>query len=581
MQSHQRHRPSRPTASRPPADRADAEGLPERQRRARRKQGDRPLPDSGARATSESWYLRGLALLVLILLFVTANGLLFAQSESSRAGIAGAPPSAEPSGRAFAFEILTPGVSLGLLALSLLLHAFLRTAELSLITIRKPRLRQMIEEGDRRARLIQQMLQQPTRLFATTQTGTLLSVVLSASAVVLGIVPPLVSWLLAHTALLPVAALIVTLLILMPPVALLALVFGEVAPRHLVMQRSERFALLTVRPVRWMQFLLLPAVSLVTFGSNLLLRPFGGTAHFTTPAVNEEELKMMVEASEEQGVLEAEETEMIHSVLEFAGTVVRKVMTPRIDMTGVAVTAPLPELVRIVSESGHTRIPVYEGDLDNIVGIVHAKDLLPLLAGEDRNDVPIRDVMRSPYFIPETKKVEELLAEFRRSKQQLAIVRDEYGVTSGIVSIEDLLEEIVGDIQDEYDVEEPMLTVLDDATTLLDGKMPLDDVNDFMGLEIPEDEADTIGGFVFGLLGHQAEQGESVVWQDVTFVVEATDGKRITKVRLIRHPQDSDDDSEPPPPEILVSSRPALPESRRSSVDISGVEMGPGVMYRR
>jgi putative hemolysin len=298
-------------------------------------------------------------------------------------------------------------------------------------------------------------------------------------------------------------------------------------------------------------------------------------ASFLTPAVNEEELKMMVEASEEQGVLEAEETEMINSILDFSNTVVRKVMTPRIDLTGIPASSSLPELVACISHSGHSRIPIYDGDMDNIVGIVHAKDLLALLSGDDKNETPIRAVMRPPYFIPETKKVDELLSEFRRSHQQIAIVRDEYGITSGIITIEDLLEEIVGDIQDEYDTDEIVVQVLDSNTTIFDGKTGLDDVNDRMGLELPDDEADTLGGFVFGLLGHQAEKGESAAWENLTFVVEETDGKRITRVRLLKHA----DDTEP----LLPNGTPLHTNGNGHApqfVEIAGVETAPGVLTR-
>jgi putative hemolysin len=576
LQSHQRHRSSRLASAHTVSDRSDSDPLPERQRRARSVPRDSDLSNRDARATSETLFPRGLAFVVLTLTLLAANGLLFAQSNSS-----GTQTNTETATASFAsFSPLSPGLAVGLIALLLLFHAFLTTAELALITIRRTRLRQLVEEGNRRALLIERMLEQPTRLMATTQTGVMLTVTLSAAFAAFGFVPPLAHWLDTRTDLSTVSAFAAALLLVLPPVAVLSQVLGEIAPRSLVLQRSERLALLTVRPIRGLQILLAPVVALVTFCSNLLLRPFGGTASFTTPAANEEELKMMVEASEEQGVLEAEETEMIHSVLDFAGTVVRKVMTPRIDLTGVNINAPLPELVRIINASGHSRIPIYEGELDNIVGIVHAKDLLPLLAGDDKNDVPIRDVMRPPYFIPETKKVEELLAEFRRSKQQIAIVRDEYGITAGIVTIEDLVEEIVGDIQDEYDVDEPMVQVINETTTILDGKMGLDDVNERMGLEIPEDEADTIGGFVFGLLGHQAEQGECVVWENVKFMVEATDGKRITKVRVIRQPEKNKDDSGSPPSEAAVVSRPSPTDPRRD-VEISGVEIGPGVLYRR
>lgn len=359
------------------------------------------------------------------------------------------------------------------------------------------------------------------------------------------------------------------------PVALLALVIGEIAPKSLAVRHPERFALIAVHPIRWLQTLLTPVVAILTFLSNAVVRPFGGTAHFTTPAVNEEELKILVEAGEEQGVLAPEETEMIHSILDFGDTVVRKVMTPRIDLTALDVGAPLPELILLVHHSGHSRIPVYEDDLDSIVGIVHAKDLLALPMDTSRDAVPIRSVMRPPYFIPESKNVADLLKEFRRSKQQLAIVRDEYGVTSGLVTIEDLLEEIVGDIQDEYDVEEPMVQVVDAHISILDGRMGLNEVNDRMGLDLPEDEADTIGGFVFGLLGHQAELNERVQWQHLDFSVEATDGRRITKVRLICHPEKAEPLSNTPSPEEAMRPVRSLDENRHSPIETSGVETAP------
>ncbi|HLJ53782.1 MAG TPA: hemolysin family protein [Chthonomonadaceae bacterium] len=460
-------------------------------------------------------------------------------------------------------------------------NAFLALAEIALITVRKSRIRQLVEEGNASAAKIERMLQHPTRLMATIQTGVTLIATFSSAIAATSMVEPLAHWLRAAgmgRGSAETAALIgVTL-----PVALLTLVIGEIAPKSLAVRHPERFAMIAVHPIAGLQLLLTPAVAVLTFLATLVVRPFGGTAHFTSPAVNEEELKILVEAGEEQGVLEPEETDMIHSVLDFGDTVVRKVMTPRIDVTACDVDAPMPELILLVHQSGHSRIPVYEGDLDNIVGIVHAKDLLALAGDSSRDVVPIRTVMRAPYFIPETKKVDRLLSEFRHSKQQIAIVRDEYGVTSGLVTIEDLVEQIVGDIQDEYDVEEPMIQVLDRRTTVVDGRVGLGELNDRMELDLPEDEADTIGGFVFGLLGHQAEQDERANWNRVCFVVEATDGRRITKVRVIR---------EEDPPAAKGdgangngatdstngdgSSRPM--ESTR--IEVSGVETSPGSFF--
>ncbi len=460
------------------------------------------------------------------------------------------------------------------------LNAFLALAEIALITVRKTRIRQLVEEGNASAIKIERLLQHPTKLMATIQTGITLIATFSSTIAATSAVGPFAIWLKAM-GVGPRSAETIALIGVTLPVAVLTLVIGEIAPKSLAVRHPERFALVAVHPVQWLQVLLTPAVAILTFLSNAVVRPFGGTAHFTAPAVNEEELKILVEAGEEQGVLEPEETEMIHSVLDFGDIVVRKVMTPRIDLTAMDVSARMPELIALVHTSGHSRIPVYEGDLDNIVGIVHAKDLLALAGDISRDTVPIRSVMRPPYFIPETKKVARLLSEFRRSKQQLAIVRDEYGVTSGLVTIEDLVEQIVGDIQDEYDVDEPLVQVLDAHTTILDGRVGLTEINDRMDLELPEDEADTIGGFVFGLLGHQASQGERIRWRNHVFVVEATDGRRITKVRLIR-PEDEQDKADGEQIEgPRIEARPPGDDSERRGIETSGVETAPGSIIRR
>jgi putative hemolysin len=478
-------------------------------------------------------------LLSLALGLLLVTGSLMAQTQGNTS-----PPMPRPS-------TLDPGrfvLQFGVVFALILLNAFFALAEIALLTVRKTRVRQLVEEGNRSAILVERLLAQPTRLMATIQTGVTMIAMFSSAIAATSAVDPLASWMRTHLGgIFAHSAQTIALIAVTLPVAILSLVVGEIAPKSLAVRHPERLALLAVRPIHWLEVVLTPVVTVLDRLANVIVRPFGGTASFTTQVVNEEELKMMVEASEEQGVLEAEETEMIHSILDFGDTVVRKVMTPRIDMTTLEVDAPVSALAQKISESGHSRIPVYEGDLDNIVGIVHAKDLLNLFVESPRDSVSLRDVMRPPYFIPETKKIDELLTEFQRTKQQMALVRDEYGTVTGVVTIEDLLEEIVGDIQDEYDVEEPMVQVIDANTTLLNGKMSLSDVNDRMGLDLPEEEDDTIGGFVFSLLGHQAEQGERVRWENLEFGVEETDGRRITKVRLVRHPEP--ESTHPPTPD--------------------------------
>ncbi len=512
-----------------------------------------------------------LLIVALAVGLLLAAGSLLAQTGGS--AVHAAPERGLPSASPHPAPTFEPGrmaLEFGIVFLLILVNAFFALAEIALITVRRTRIRQLVEEGNRSALLVERLLAHPTRLMATIQTGVTLIAMFSSAIAATSAVDPLSAWIRAHTSgFLANSAQTLALIAVTVPVAVVSLVVGEIAPKSLAVRHPERLALFSVRPISWMEVVLSPIVVVLESFANIIVRPFGGTASFTTPAVNQEELKMMVEASEEQGVLEADETEMIHSILDFGDTVVRKVMTPRIDMTALNVNASLSDLVQKINESGHSRIPVYEGDLDNIVGVVHAKDLLSLLVGTASDGIAIRDVMRPPYFIPETKKIDELLTEFRRSKQQLALVRDEYGTVTGVVTIEDLVEEIVGDIQDEYDDEEPMVLVLDRNVSILNGKMSLSDVNDRMGLDLPEEEADTIGGFVFSLLGHQAEQGEVAAWDGLEFQVEATDGRRITKVRLVRLPDPAQDGSAP------ASEAPPSAEPAEGSAVVSAEETRP------
>ncbi len=455
-------------------------------------------------------------------------------------------------------------LQIALVFILILINAFFSLAEYALITVRPSRIRQLVEEGNKNARHVEEMKEHPTRMQATLQTGLTLVTTFSSALAATSLVDPVSHWIANHAGSMGslskdvVAAF--ALIIVTVPVAVLTLVIGEIAPKSIAMRHPERLALVAIHPIRWLATLLSPVVLILTFLSNLIVKPFGGSANFVPNTADPDEYKIIVDAGKEAGVLDDVETSMIHQVLDFADTVVRKVMTPRIDITAQNIEATTSVLIQHVRQSGHSRIPVYHGDLDNIVGVVHAKDLLNLPDDVNRDSIPIRDVMRLPYIIPESKKVGELLSEFRRSKQQMAIVRDEYGVTSGLITIEDLLEQIVGDIQDEYDTEEPMIQVIDNNTTILDGLMGIDEVNDRMGLELPEDVADTIGGFLFSLLGHQAAQGELVEHDGVQFVVESTDGRRITKVRLLQHIRPTELPSSVPPEIDRDPSQEAAPD---------------------
>ncbi len=404
---------------------------------------------------------------------------------------------------------------------------------MSLVSVRKTRIKQLVEEGNAKARTVLGLIEHPTNFMATVQIGVTLVGFMASAFAAINIAEPTAKWLasqgVAESTAKPVAVVGITLIL-----SLFTLVFGEIGPKSLALQHSEKIALSVAGTVRFLSLVGLPAVKLVSFLSDLIVRPFGVHVRFTNPILTEEELKMLVQAGEEEGVIEEEEKEMIHSIFDFTDTVARQVMVPRTDMDAAPVTSTLEELLDVITASGHSRIPIYEDNVDNILGVVHAKDLLPVLRQEKRT-FDMGAVMREAYFIPETKDVDELLAEFKRGNVQMAIVRDEYGGTAGIVTVEDLLEEIVGEIRDEYDIEEPLIHVLDADHALVSARMNVDDLNEQMEMDIPEsEEYETIGGFVFDLFGRQPGEGEMISWSNLDFVVQTLEGGRLDRIQVIR-----------------------------------------------
>lgn len=434
---------------------------------------------------------------------------------------------------------VTWGDALGLLAVLglVLLNGFFVAAEFALVSVRASRVEELANAGSRAARGVRRALKHLDTYIAATQLGiTMASLALGfigepALARLLEplfreFLPPRGAVITAHGTALAIAFGIVTAL---------HIVLGELAPKSVALQRPDTTALIVTAPLDVFLKIFRPFILALNATGNAVVRllglqPTGG--HASVHSV--EELELLVHSTREAGFLQEEQEQMVAGVFDLEETTIRKVMTPRLDITAVEADASVEELVRVVTESGHSRIPVYDDDLDNIVGVVHVKDVLQGLCGQ-RPAPTIRELMRPPLFVLETKRAGFLLAEMRKNKMQLAIVRDQYGTVTGVVTIEDLLEEIVGEIQDEYDVEEPMVTQAEDGTWIIDGRMSIEDYNERFGAKLPIGEADTLGGFVFGLMGHQPAQGETAVWNGHEFRVEATDGRRIQKVRVTRH----------------------------------------------
>ena len=311
----------------------------------------------------------------------------------------------------------------------------------------------------------------------------------------------------------------------------LVLIFGEITPKSLSTQKSQEVACFVARPISLVVLIFTPVVKVLMFISNLMIRLFGGKIDTSKPFITTDELKTIVTVSHEEGVLEEEEKEMIYNVFGFGDSYTKDVMIPRTDMIAVDVNATYDEIIELYKQEQFSRMPVYQESHDNIIGVIYMKDLL--LKQFDPKDFVISDFLRDVYFVHEFKRIDELFKEMRSKKIGMAIVVDEYGGTSGIVTLEDLIEEIVGDIDDEYDMTEDSFVKIADQEYLVDGSFRISDFNDELNLDISSNEFDSIGGFIIGLLDRFPDEGEVVVYDDITFKVEETMNNRINKLRIL------------------------------------------------
>ncbi len=399
--------------------------------------------------------------------------------------------------------------------------ALFSASETALTSLGKFRVKELIGRYGKRAQLLNRWLEEPNRLLTTILVGNNLvniwASVLAATIVLQRFQQKGVA----------IATGIMTFLIL---------VFGEIAPKTFAKQSAERISLRFIRPLIFLSYLLLPVVKFLTGISTAIIRLFGGRVLVATSRISEEELKDVISVGEKEGVIEEEEKEMIHSIFEFGDTLVREVMTPRTEIIALEDEASLKEVSDLMVKEGHSRIPVYREHIDEIGGIIYSKDLLKQWQ-EEKLEQEAKELMRPPYFIPETKKVNELLREFQRQKIQIAIVIDEYGGTAGLVTMEDLLEEIVGEISDRWEKEAPDFQKLPDGTILVSGKMEIERANEELKLGLPEEnDVETVAGFILSYLGRFPKPGEKFRFKDLLFTIQKSDEHSISLVQVKRVP---------------------------------------------
>jgi len=414
---------------------------------------------------------------------------------------------------------------LAVIVLLLALSAFFSSVESAYFSLSRAVLDRLRDLSDPRARRVVRLMDDPRRLLSTILTGN--TVVNTAAAAIAALLAAdlAIEWGFSPNIAVAAEVLIVTVLIL---------VVSEVTPKLLALRDPERWALSSSAAVKVARQMLSPLAVPLAWVTGYLSQAFGIERH-STLAMSEEEIRALIQVGHEHGALEIEEREMIHSIFEFGDTTTREVMVPRIDMVVVEKGVSLDELLKTVASRGHSRIPVYDEKVDNIIGLIYAKDLLKVGAHGGAPDMfDLMSLLRPAYFIPEEKKIDDLLREFQAEKIHMAIVVDEYGGTAGLVTMEDIIEEIVGEIQDEYDREQPLSRRLDDKTILASGRIGISDLNEQLGFElIPDSDAyDTLAGFIYSQLAEVPHKGQEFEFQGYRFNIEEVLGKRISRVRV-------------------------------------------------
>jgi putative hemolysin len=417
-------------------------------------------------------------------------------------------------------------ILLQILAVLLLVlgNAFFVAAEYALVTARRSRLEELAGAGNRRARMALRIMDSPVRFIGTVQLG------ITGFSIALGAVgEPIVEHWIDD----PLLASGVAFVVAFAFVTYLHVTLGELVPKAIALTKNESTALWVALPVEAVYIVSRPLVWFLQESSNAFTRLFGiEPAPAGVVTHSEEDIRMIVAQAGETGVVEEAEQEMLYKVFDFADKEAHEVMVTRPEVVAISVDLPAEECLAAVIDSPFTRYPAYRGSLDEIVGVLHVRDLFSALYSQGIQNVEIQQLLRKPFLVPETKDLAALLNEFRVQNQHMAIVVDEFGAMQGIVTLEDLLEEIVGEIEDEYDLPDESVEQLDENRVRIDGTFPIDDFNERFEQEIPVEDYHTVAGFVFGLLGRVAERGDEVVWNGLRFGVIQTEGARIEQLEV-------------------------------------------------
>ena len=431
-----------------------------------------------------------------------------------------------------------------ILVILILLNAYFAATEIAFISLNDSRIEKEAKEGNKKAKQILKMLKSPSKFLATIQIGITLAGFLSSAfaseafadklAPILNCLIPVVSvevWK-------GISIIIITIIL-----SFFTLVFGELVPKRLAMKYYEKISYATIGVIRGISIITAPFVKLLTFSTNMVSKIFG-VGEAEEEVVTEEEIKMMIDEGEEKGTIERGEKQLLNNVFEFNDIIVSEIMTPRTDMYAIDINENANEKLEEIDEFKYSRIPVYDESIDDIQGILFVKDILKPL--KDGKKIDVKEIMREPYFVPESKDIDELFKEMQQNKVQMAIVIDEYGGTAGLITMEDIIEELVGNIFDEYDEEKVDIKKIDDNTYILSGTITSYDLKRIFDIELPEGDYETLSGYLLDKLGRIPDEDEHPVIEDenLTYRVEEMEDKRIKYVKVCRNMSNTSDEDE-------------------------------------
>lgn len=420
-------------------------------------------------------------------------------------------------------------------AILILLNAYFAATEIAYISLNDAKIAKQAKEGNKKAKQIETMLKNPSKFLATIQIGITLAGFLSSAFASDAFADELAPFLynifpmISQDIWKGVSIIIITIIL-----SFFTLVFGELVPKRLAMKYYEKIAYATIGVIKGISVVTSPFVKLLTVSTNMISKIFG-VSEAEEEIVTEEEIKMMIDEGEEKGTIEQSEKELLNNVFAFNDIIVSEVMTPRTDIYAIEINEDLNKILDTIDEYKYSRIPVYEDTIDNIEGILFVKDILKIV--KNNQEVHIKDIMREPYFVPESKEIDDLFRELQKSKQQMAIVIDEYGGTAGLITMEDIIEELMGNILDEYDDEEVEYQKIDENTYMLSGSSTLYDIKKLFNVEIPEGDYETLSGYLLEKLGRIPEENEKPVIEDekLTYKIEEYEDKRILYVKVCKN----------------------------------------------